>query len=178
MSIGLETGPVNARMAALFGELGDGTAPSLAERVRAQRVHSVLFGTQVSTPRLGRFVVLRELGRGGMGTVYAAHDTQLDRQVAVKLLHRVSTRSRARLLREAQSMARLGHPNVVPVFELSLDSPRPFVVMQLVEGQTLGQWLRARRRDASAILSMFRQAGAGLVAAHALGMVHRDFKPS
>ncbi len=151
---------------------------SFGQGCRAQRVRAALFERQASPPELGRFRVLGELGRGGMGTVFVAHDPRLGREVAIKLLHRVSARSRARLHREARSMARLSHPHVLPVFELQLAGPRPFVVMQLVQGRTLGQWLTEPQRSCAEIVAMFRQAGSGLLAAHTLGMVHRDFKPS
>src|SRR5687768_9835219 len=91
---------------------------------------------------LGRFVVARRLGAGAMGVVYAALDPQLGRQVAVKLVRGGSTPSaRARLLREAQAMARLAHPNVVVVYEAAELDEQVFVVMELVDGTSLDVWL-------------------------------------
>ena len=123
---------------------------------------------------IGRFAVLRKVGEGGMGAVYAAFDERLARRVAIKLLHGVD---HARLLREAQALARLSHPHVVQVYEVGEASGRIFVAMEYVEGPTLAAWRAAAPRDAAAILAVYLQAGAGLQAAHASGLVHRDFKP-
>jgi serine/threonine protein kinase/tetratricopeptide (TPR) repeat protein len=130
---------------------------------------------------LGRYRVDRILGMGGMGVVYAAHDPELDRTVAVKLL-RPSPRTsaevlRARLTREAQVMARLSHPNVIPVHEIGTIGDQVFVVMELIDGTTLTEWLRAELRTWREIVQVFVAAGDGLAAAHAQGVVHRDFKP-
>jgi len=136
---------------------------------------------------VGRYVVLNPLGAGGMGIVYAAYDPQLDRKVALKLLHieAVSrsgvTQSRVdghtRLLREAQAMARLRHPNVVAVHDVGSYGERVFIAMEFVEGSTLKSWLRAQPRTRKEVLAVFVQAGRGLQAAHDAGLVHRDFKP-
>ncbi len=128
---------------------------------------------------LGRYVLLERLGAGGMGTVYAAYDPQLDRKVALKLL-RAGTVSaeegRARLLREAQAMARLQHPNVIAVHDVGTFGDRVFVAMEFVEGETLGDWLRVDHPWRE-VLRIYGEAGAGLAAAHRAGLVHRDFKP-
>ncbi|HEY0133479.1 MAG TPA: serine/threonine-protein kinase, partial [Nannocystis sp.] len=136
---------------------------------------------------VGRYVVLNPLGAGGMGVVYAAYDPQLDRKVALKLLHieAVSrsgvTQSRidghTRLLREAQAMARLRHPNVVAVHDVGSYGERVFIAMEFVEGSTLKSWLRSQPRTRKEVLAVFVQAGRGLQAAHDAGLVHRDFKP-
>jgi tetratricopeptide (TPR) repeat protein len=127
--------------------------------------------------RLGRYLVIKRLGAGGMGVVYKAYDPALDRRVAVKLLRgRESGQARARLLREAQAMARLSHPNVVPVFDVGTVDEQVFVAMDFVDGEDLHAWL-AERRPWQEVLDVFLQAGAGLAAAHAVGLVHRDFKP-
>jgi serine/threonine-protein kinase len=129
--------------------------------------------------RVARYEVERELGRGGMGIVYQARDVTLDRRVALKLLHeRREEAAQARLLREAQVMARLAHPNVVPVFELSEWEGELFLVMELVNGVTLEAWLKAQKHRRSDLLAHFIAAGRGLAAAHAAGVVHRDFKPA
>jgi len=136
---------------------------------------------------VGRYVVLNALGAGGMGVVYAAYDPQLDRKVALKLLHS-ETVSRsggtqsfndghARLLREAQAMARLRHPNVVSVHDVGTFGDRVFIAMEFVEGSTLKSWLRAQPRTRKEVLAVFQQAGRGLQAAHDAGLIHRDFKP-
>lgn len=129
--------------------------------------------------RVGRYEIERELGRGGMGVVYQARDVTLDRRVALKLLHaRRDEAAQARLLREAQVMAKLAHPNVVPVFELGELRGDVFLVMELVAGTTLDAWLKASKHSQREILARFVEAGRGLAAAHAAGVVHRDFKPA
>lgn len=129
--------------------------------------------------RVGRYEIERELGRGGMGVVYQARDVTLDRRVALKLLHaRRDEAAQARLLREAQVMAKLAHPNVVPVFELGEWHNDLYLVMELVTGVTLEAWLKRAKHRRSEILGHFLQAGRGLAAAHAAGVVHRDFKPA
>lgn len=129
--------------------------------------------------RVGRYEIERELGRGGMGVVYQARDVTLDRRVALKLLHaRRDEAAQARLLREAQVMARLAHPNVVPVFELGEWRNDLYLVMELVTGVTLEAWLKRAKHRRGDILNRFLQAGRGLAAAHAAGVVHRDFKPA
>ena len=138
-----------------------------------------------SLPRgtsLGRYLILERLGAGGMGEVYAAFDPQLNRKVALKLLlpsgnEEARHEARMRLLREAQAMARLSHPNVVPVYDLGEFGDRVFVAMELVEGHTLRKWLEEGPRDWRTVVQALAEAGRGLAAAHAAGLVHRDFKP-
>jgi predicted Ser/Thr protein kinase len=132
--------------------------------------------------RLGRFRVLGKLGEGGMGVVLSAHDEQLDRQVALKLLTRARHDAVAheRLIREARSLAKLSHPNIVSVHEVGESEGTPYLVMELVVGQTLREWLEGddeRVPSRLEILRMFLAIGRGLSAAHELGVVHRDFKP-
>jgi tetratricopeptide (TPR) repeat protein/predicted Ser/Thr protein kinase len=128
--------------------------------------------------RLGHYVMLQELGRGGMGIVCAAYDQVLDRKVAIKLLQgRGNAQAQARLIREAQALARLSHPNVVQIYEIGELEQLAFIVMEFVDGVTLREWLRSESRSAEAILAVFDAAGRGLAAAHAQGLVHRDFKP-
>jgi len=131
---------------------------------------------------LGRYVILSRLGEGGMGVVYAAYDPELDRKIALKLLRDMGDpagfeQARARMLREAQAMARLSHPNVITVHDVGLVNGRIFIAMEFVEGVTLRAWLEAEKRSLAAIIAIFTQAGRGLAAAHAQGIVHRDFKP-
>jgi tetratricopeptide (TPR) repeat protein/predicted Ser/Thr protein kinase len=129
--------------------------------------------------RIGRYTVERMLGEGGMGAVFVAHDPQLDRAVALKLV-RADQRSdrgmHARLAREARAMAKVRHPNVVAVYDAGEVDDGVYIAMELVEGETLRQWLR-ERRTWRAIVAAFVHAGRGLAAAHAAGIVHRDFKP-
>ncbi|HEY4056017.1 MAG TPA: protein kinase [Kofleriaceae bacterium] len=122
-----------------------------------------------------RYRVASVLGRGGMGTVYLARDITLDRDVAVKV-HR-SGSGKERLLREAVVMAQLAHPNVVNVFEVGSVDNWVFVAMEYVRGSTLRGWLEETSRDWTAVIAMLLEIGAGLTAAHAAGLVHRDFKP-
>ncbi|NOJ80590.1 protein kinase domain-containing protein [Myxococcus xanthus] len=132
--------------------------------------------------RLGAYLLQGVLGMGGMGVVYAADDLRLGRRVALKLLRPLlagaQDQGRERLLREAQSMARLSHPNVLPLFELGTAEGHDFLAMEWVDGATLADWLRERERPWWDVLEVFLAAGAGLAAAHRAGMVHRDFKPS
>ena len=128
---------------------------------------------------VGRYVVLRALGSGGMGNVYAAYDPELRREVALKVLRgglRTSGDASRRLLREARAIARLTHPNVVTVYDAGTDHGVLFIAMELVTGLTLSRWLREPRSRID-ILRVFRAAGKGLAAAHKAGLVHRDFKP-
>ena len=128
---------------------------------------------------LGRYRLERELGAGGMGVVHAAFDPDLERRIALKVL-RVSAPSleaKDRLMREARAMARLSHPNVVTVHEVGTAHGRDFVAMELIHGETLADWLRATPRPAAVVIDAFVAAGRGLAAAHAAGIVHRDFKP-
>ena len=138
----------------------------------------------VPTPgtMLGRYRVTGTRGAGGMGVVLGAYDPQLDRQVALKLLRPdldgdAPEKGKLRLVREAQLMARVRHPNVVTVHDVVLEHERVFIAMELVEGQTLREWLEAKPRSVSEVLQVFRAAGLGLAAAHKAGVVHRDFKP-
>ena len=126
---------------------------------------------------VGRFVLIGLLGRGGMGEVYAAYDPELDRKVAVKILRARSTDNEARLLREAQAIAKLQHPNVVVVYDVGKFLDTVFIAMEFVDGNTLGYWMHAAARPWRETLRLFQAAGRGLAAAHEHGMVHRDFKP-
>jgi tetratricopeptide (TPR) repeat protein len=158
-------------------------APSIAGHRRAldgspdlEPAEKLPHGTVV-----GRYILLEAIGEGGMGVVYAAYDPELDRRVAVKLLRSTEaddgSLGRARLLREAQSMARLSHPNVVGVHDVGTFEGRVFVAMELVVGRDLRAWLAVQQRTRQEIFDVFLQAGRGLAHAHAAGLVHRDFKP-
>ncbi len=138
----------------------------------------VVFDPLVRGEQVGRYVVLARLGAGGMGVVYAAYDPELDRKVAVKLLLRGEVGAgQVRLLREAQALARLQHPNVVAVHDTGVHAGKIFIAMEFVAGRTLSVWLGERRRSWAEVLAMVVAAGRGLAAAHEKGLVHRDVKP-
>ena len=130
---------------------------------------------------VGRYVLRRRIGAGGMGVVYAADDPELGREVAIKLLRpdRLSGQpeARARIIREARAMARISHPNVITVFDAGAAGEHVFIAMELVRGQSLRSWMADRGRSAAEIVEIFSKAGRGLAAAHDAGLVHRDFKP-
>jgi serine/threonine protein kinase len=128
--------------------------------------------------KIGRFVVVTELGSGGMGAVYRAHDPQLDRQVALKVMRNATgeEEDRVRMLREGQAMARVTHPNVITVYEVGTEGGMVFLAQELLDAGTLGEWLK-KPRERNAIIDKFIAAGRGLAAAHAAELVHRDFKP-
>ena len=117
-----------------------------------------------------------------MGVVLAAHDPDLDRAVAIKLVRPKSESSNTeaaqqRMLREAQSMAKIAHPNVVAVHQVGFQSDQLFIAMEFIDGRTLRAWSGERSRSLAEVLDVFAAAGRGLAAAHAAGLVHRDFKP-
>ncbi len=163
----------------------EGTTPRTDFATPTGRTKSIALGPRspVVAPgeSIGRYVVNARLGEGGMGVVYAARDPSLDRNVAVKLLHADLPSDGGspggRLMREAQAMARLSHPNVVAVHDIGTYENRLFMAMEMIEGQTLRHWLAERPRPWTEIVGVFLQAGRGLVAAHRVQLVHRDFKP-
>ncbi|MDC0717417.1 serine/threonine-protein kinase [Nannocystis bainbridge] len=130
--------------------------------------------------RIDRYTVIRQLGVGGMGAVYLAYDEELDRCVALKWMHageHEGSFGRARMLREAQALAKLSHPNVVQVYAVGSADGRVFLAMEFFDGLTLRTWQKRQARKWREILAAYLQAGRGLAAAHAAGLVHRDFKP-
>ncbi|MEM6293046.1 MAG: tetratricopeptide repeat protein [Myxococcota bacterium] len=134
--------------------------------------------------KVGRYVILNKVGAGGMGVVYAAYDPELDRKVAIKLLMTSLggsigaelTEQRTRLLREAQSMAKLSHANVITVHDVGEFGDQVFVAMEFIDGGTLGDWAK-KDRSWREVMEVFMAAGRGLAAAHRADLVHRDFKP-
>ncbi len=147
-------------------------ADAIASRVLAMVV--------ADAPLVGRYRRGKVLGSGSYGVVVAAHDLELDRPVAIKQLRSVGPEATASVLEEARTLATLSHPNVVQVFEVGLDpkSGAPYTVMELVEGESLDVWLRARARPWRRVVELVIQAARGLAAAHAAGVVHRDVKPA
>jgi hypothetical protein len=169
--------PGAPRRSSLGGRFGDRTLTSAigVDAVPPEREQLTI------GQKIGRFTLLQRLGVGAMGVVYAAYDPELDRRIAVKLLRAGgprAARAQARLIREAQAMARVSHPNVVVVHDVGTHAHDVFVAMEFIRGQTLQQWLREQVRPWPAVVDAFVQAGRGLAAAHAAGLVHRDFKPS
>ncbi|MEM9462745.1 MAG: serine/threonine-protein kinase [Myxococcota bacterium] len=173
MSVG--TG-VGKQMAALLAPAPRSDQLFAVERAR---VFEAMFEVPAEPQQLGRYVVLGTLGKGGMGTVLEAFDRTLDRKVAVKVLHQeLDKKHAARLLREAQAMAKLSHPNVVQVYDADTLGGQTFVAMELVQGQTLKAWMKQDPSpDWRQCVKVFIQVGQGLAAAHAEGLIHRDFKP-
>lgn len=133
----------------------------------------------VEGEKVGPYLVLSVLARGGMGVVYIAYHPELDRRVALKLIGAPedSPEQQARLLREAQAMARLSHPNVVAVHDAGIWQGRVYIAMELVAGDTFDQWLARRERPWTEVVEVLVDAGQGLAAAHAAGLVHQDIKP-
>ena len=133
---------------------------------------------------IGRYVVLEYLGGGGMGVVYAAYDPELDRKIALKLLRaevyadQARDEAQQRLLREAQALAKLSHPNVVGVHDLGVTGGQVFIAMEHIEGTDLRRWLQDEEPTWQEAVEVFLQAGEGLLAAHRAGLLHRDFKPA
>ena len=154
------------------------------ERALIGRVRSRLFDDELEPTKIGRFVVVESIGRGGLGVVYSAYDPELDRKVAVKLVAPAleaggrSNDMHARLRREARAMAKLVHPNVVTIFDVGVHEGAVFVAMELVEGRTLNAWWQDVQDDWQRMRDLFVGAARGLAAAHDKGIVHRDFKPS
>ncbi len=131
---------------------------------------------------LGRYIVIERLGEGATGVVYAAYDPELDRKVALKILRRPDGdtgegRRQARFVREAKAIAKLAHPNVVGIFDVGVDRDRVFLAMEYLVGGTLRDWMATQGRPWRDVVKMFVAVGKGLAAAHAEGLVHRDFKP-
>lgn len=158
-----------------------GLLDSVEEQRKRALVRMRLFGPpstpqEVDPVRIGRFVPLRRLGAGGMGVVYVAYDEQLRREVAVKLLRSTEEEGRPGLLREAQALAQVTHPNIVTIYEVGESSQRVFIAMELVAGVSMREWM-ATRHSWQETVAIFLQAGQGLWAVHQHGLVHRDFKP-
>ena len=162
-----EQWPESATAPTQDGDVGDGSIPDESKVV-------------VRTTRLGRFMLLKEIGAGGMGTVFAAYDEQLDRKVALKILRKPkagSERQRLQILREARAAARISHPNVVSIYEVNEADGLIHIAMEYVEGETLLKWQAKGSHQWRDILGMYLQVGIALQAAHDADVVHRDFKP-
>lgn len=129
----------------------------------------------------GRYLILHRVGAGGMGEVYAAWDPELDRKIALKVVtdvHSEEPGAQDRLLREAKAMAAISHPHVISVYDVGRLDARVYLAMEYMDGGTLRSWLRCSPRPRwPAVVRRFLDAGEGLVAAHEVGLIHRDFKP-
>lgn len=145
---------------------------------------SALFGQSEGEVRVGRFILGGCIGQGAMGTVFRAHDPDLGRDVALKVLEPIDggDEETELLLAEARTLAQLNHPNVVTVHECGVDRGRVYIAMEYVEGGTFADWLRRHPPDEPGwfkrALDLATQATAGLAAAHAVGLIHRDLKPN
>lgn len=153
----------------------------LPDALLRERIQNEIFGTRTHVTHIGKYTLLGVLGEGGMGLVCSAYDTSLDRKVAIKLIHSRSgslPAVRKRMMREAQAMARLSHPNVVQVYEIGEHGRELFVAMEFVDGEDLSHWLQRGEHTWRDVINVFVSAGEGLTAAHEAGLVHRDFKPA
>lgn len=169
--------PVNATAdTELPGDLGND--PTLAASDAGEKPSSP--GPTASPRQFGRYLVVEQIGAGGMGVVYKGYDPELDRRVAIKVIRFLaqSGDGSLRMRREALSLARLTHPNIVAVYDVGLDEQRGlYITMEFVDGETVTDWLEREPRDWAEIVEVFRAAAAGLMAAHQAGIVHRDVKP-
>ena len=166
----------------------DATLVASPSELRRASLDAAITGVRRHTPsnempaRIGRYLVIERLGEGGMGVVFAAYDPQLDRKVAIKLVRPAYTETsgdeaQARLLREAQALARLRHPNIVQVYEVGAYGEEVFVAMEFIAGVTLRTWQFKHAGSWREIIKVYSAAGRGLAEAHRAGLIHRDFKP-
>jgi serine/threonine protein kinase len=154
--------------------------PRTGARIDA-KMPSVRMAESPSAPvSLGHYRVVAPLGAGGMGEVYLATDTRLSRNVAIKVLpasSQMDAEAQQRMLREARLIATIDHPNVCTIYEIGEDGDQPYIVMQYVQGETLGQRMRRGRISLAEAVELARQITAALGEAHKHGIVHRDIKP-
>jgi len=129
---------------------------------------------------IDRYIVIDRIGAGAMGVVYTAYDPRLDRRIALKVMHARGGAQAdvvTRVLREAQALAKLSHPNVVAVYDANVVGDAVYLTMELICGVSLTRWLKQAPRGVAEVLRVFIEAGRGLAGAHAAGLIHRDFKP-
>ncbi|MEO1335652.1 MAG: serine/threonine-protein kinase [Myxococcota bacterium] len=154
-------------------------ADDLGDQLNKAKVAASLFDTPVQTFEIGRFTLLARIGAGGMGEVFSAYDSQLDRKVAIKLVRPDVDRPNAErdLLREAQAVAQLSHPHVVQIYEVGTYGERVFIAMEFLTGQSLKAWAKQTHRWQDK-LEVLLQVAQGLSAAHRAHIVHRDVTPN
>ncbi|HOZ48266.1 MAG TPA: protein kinase [Candidatus Hydrogenedentes bacterium] len=181
-TVSLDSEDVDTRIQSIENRLSQ-------DRVSGQKTQTAGGGSGPATPELSfvqnavdhRFRFERELGRGGMGIVYLAHDTQLDRPVALKFLGSTVDGSepfRERFLREAKSAAKVSHPNVVAIYDIGSDRGKVYLAMEYVDGESLHHIVQRRKRlPWRETLDIIGQAAMALDAVHRVGIIHRDIKP-
>jgi hypothetical protein len=155
--------------------LRDAATDELARAVSRAKISAQLFATKEEVT-LGRYRLLDQAGAGGMGVVWSAWDPELERRVAIKVMKPRIAAQRDRLVHEGQALAKLSHPHVVPVYDVGVVGEQVYLVMEWVGGETLRAWA-SRPRPLRDVVRAYREAAMGLAAAHAAGLVHRDFKP-
>jgi eukaryotic-like serine/threonine-protein kinase len=148
---------------------------AMALEVARARIANALFATEEQV-RIGRYQLLQRAGAGGMGVIWSAWDPELDRRVAIKLMHARSEAARDTLLREGQSLARLSHPNIVPIYDVGSAGDQVYLVIEWIAGETVRAFGQ-QPRSTKELVAIYLAAGAGVMAAHRAGIVHRDFKP-
>ncbi len=148
---------------------------ALSRAVARSRIAGALFAKHEPV-KLGRYHLLEQVGSGGMGIVWGAWDPELDRRVAIKLVKTELASARERMVREGQALAKLSHPNVVPIYDVGVVDEQVYLVMEWVRGENLRAWVKKPRTERQ-IAAVYRAAAHGLAAAHAAGLIHRDFKP-
>lgn len=141
-------------------------------------IKTKLFDDAPSPSAVGRYQIVHRIGQGAMGIVYLARDPQLDRDVALKLMHANEPTATQTLLAEAHALAKLSHPNVVAVYDAGVVDHVVYIAMEYVSGRTLRTWIDEERHSTREVIEVMLAAGRGLASAHAAGMVHRDFKPA
>ena len=148
---------------------------AISARFSKLSIQRKLFGSSAGEARIGRYRLLERVGSGATGVVFSAQDERLDRRVALKVLHEEF--SRPRFAQEAVALAKVAHPNVVTVYDVGVEEGQTIIAMAFVQGQTIRDWSREPMKAWRDVLNKWLEAGRGLAAAHARGLVHRDFKP-